>query len=179
MLKPAPSAVCAVRLRVYSLVLLVAGFAVMVAACGGNSEGPALAAQSPLLRQEPLGLLKHTTEFMRSVESFRAHADMEIEALGENLPISMEMEVSRNNRMRNIMVIDTPDGKQTIEQVIAQPHVYTKVLGGGWLRLDLAALAALSGQSEQVFSDPMGFANSFFPAESIPVGIVQSELEGP
>ena len=147
--------------RVFPFLLLLAGLVALVIACGGSSPAAVSTSEPLSLGQTPLELLKHSTASMRTVESFRAHADMEIETLGENIPISMEMEVSRNDRVHNILVIATPGGEQTIEMVIAEPHAYAKISGQGWIRMDLGALAALSGQSEQVFTDARGFFNSF------------------
>ena len=168
MLKPAVSTPGGARLRVYPLALFVAVFAALVVACGGSSEDPKLAANPPLSGQTPLEMLKRSTESMRALESFRADAEMEIEALGQEISVSMEMEVSHNNRVHNVMLLATPDGKQAMEQILAQPYAYTKLRGEDWFRIDLGSLVELSGGSDQVFSDPRGFANSFFPAENIP-----------
>ena len=127
-----------------------------------------MAAQSPLSAQAALELFKGSYQVMDTVGSFRSHMDIDGSVEGEDVTISMDFVLSQQDMMHSTLVVDTPDGKQSIESVIARPYVYIKIPGEGWLRMDLEALAGLSGQSEQGFSDPRGFSNSFFPTENIP-----------
>ena len=110
--------------------------------------------------------MKRSNEIMEAVSSFRARLDLSGEALGQKLSISMDMELSRNDRIRNVMEIESSASTQTIEQVVDLPFAYTKLPGEGWVRMDMGAMANLSGTLP--FSDPREFTNSFFPAEDTP-----------
>ncbi|PKB73502.1 MAG: hypothetical protein BZY75_01605 [SAR202 cluster bacterium Io17-Chloro-G7] len=113
---------------------------VVISACGGAStaaSSPASkppASQLPVSDQAALDLLKRSTEVMDDIGSFRSHMDMEGRALGEKFSLSMDMEIDSNNGFHNVMEIDSPDGKITIEQILISPDVFTKVSGaaGGW-----------------------------------------------
>ena len=153
--------------KVFSFLLFLVA---LVIACAGSSPG-AISTTDPFsLRQTPLEMLKHSIQTMESVESYRARLDVIMEAVGETIPLSMEMEieVGSNNWVHNTIVSSWPDGGQTIEQVIAQPHVYTKALDQDWFRIDLEDLAERFGRSQPLFADPAEFANSFFPGDNIP-----------
>ena len=101
---------------------------VLVTGCGGSSVETPNSESFPT-GESPLELLKRSIQPMETVKSFRAHMDVITEDLREAVPLSIEMEVGSDDRVHNTIIVNGPDGELKIEQVIAEPYVYTKVPG--------------------------------------------------
>ena len=164
------------RLRIYHAIIFFS--IALVLGCGGSSAtatappvssaNNAPASSSFGVDETPLDLLKRSTAVMETVNSFRAHVEMNMEVEGESVPTSTDMEVSRNKWMRFTTDLVTPDGEQTVEIIIADPDIYMRRSGADWFHTDLKDLAGLAGRSEQLLSDPLGLHKSLFPADDTP-----------
>lgn len=156
--------------RVLALLLFLSVLAVLVIACGGSSPAAISKPESAVTNQAALSLFKRSFEAGESIKSFRAISDIRMRALGENLSISMNIESARNNWSHIVQDLDFPDGEMTVEIIMAPPDVYTKFSNTdmGWLRMDVEALARSAGVSEQLFTNPLDFSNSFFPTDDVP-----------
>ena len=116
----------------------------------------------------PLEILQQSHERSKNIKSFRSHLDLEISVLDERVVMIVDMEMGKDGRMRNVMDIDTPDGKQSIEMIVAGPYVYLKDPDAGWTQVSAEAIARSAGQSLDAVSDPTAFYSNVFPAQDVP-----------
>ena len=116
----------------------------------------------------PLEILQQSHERSKNIKSFRSHLDLEISVLDERVVMIVDMEMGKDGRMRNVMGIDTPDGKQSIEMIVAGPYVYLKDPDAGWTQVSAEAIARSAGQSLDAVSDPTAFYSNLFPAQDVP-----------
>ena len=167
--------------RLFSFLLSPAVLVALAIACGGSSQSPTVAIRSPLSEQMALDLLKRSYEVMETVETFRAKLDMDGTIMGEDLSISMDMELGDKEWMHSNTFIDTPEGGLQMEQVLTERHAYVRISSEniGWIRMELEALASSEGLPSEFFTDPGSFGNSIFPSENIPWEVYAVESVGP
>ena len=165
--------------RVLRLLPFLAVLFALIIGCGGSS--PDISKAKPFPPGETaLELLKRSTGVMDTLGSFRAHMDMDGIVSGEELSISMDIEIGDNEWIHTDMAIDSTDGRVRVEQVLTQQHAYTSIPSEdiGWIRIDLEALAESQGLPSQFLTDPTAFSSSIFPADDIPWELYSIESTG-
>ena len=125
------------------------------------------------LSQTPLELYKSSFERTSGVRSFRSRVDIETKMLGQNLPVSMDIEMGQDGRMRMITAMDMPDGNLDFEMVIDGSYVYLKmpdimnILSIGWVRMGIEEVEELTGQSLGLDINDY-FGARLFPDDDVP-----------
>ena len=150
------------------LILLLAALIVFTTACGSAAPASVPTSIPVPFTGSPLDLLKRSIEVMGTVDSFRARMEMDVNEAGKEVSLSMEMAQDAEGRIQSTVRLDLSLGEQTIEQIIAEPYIYIRLPGMGWVRTDLKAVANESGVSAELLADPKAFTSSFFPAGDIP-----------
>ena len=186
------------------LLLAVALVTLVLAACGDSKEPPppppavapiatpiptpappptATPTPAPTFTPTPapvtwsaLDLMKLSFDRMQDMSSFRAEVAVETEVLGQSVSLVTEMERADGGEVYMRVELESPDGEQVTEMVLARPHVYMKLPNMGWLRIAIEELADVSGLSEEAF-DLDAFA-SIFPAEDVPWDLYEVESLG-
>lgn len=149
--------------------------AVLVAACG-TSQGTT--SVGSIVLDGPAALLAKSVESSNNIESFRANIEMDMAMLGQQIPLTMEMEQSREGRVRMLMSMTLAGASMDIETIISDDGLFTKMPGLGWVSMSSGALAGITGQSMPGLEDPMGFYDNLFPSEDIPWELYTVELLG-
>ena len=149
----------------WAMLLLLVAFTGPVLACDNPQ---AITSVENVKLSAPVQLLKWSFENTKQLHSFRAHIDLEMTMLGQELPISMEMAVAENQRIRMLMTMGTPQGKMDLETIMAEEYVFTRLPGMGWIRMSSGALTGLTGQPLQALNDPMALYKNLFPGEDVP-----------
>ena len=154
------------------LPLMTVILAFVIAACGSSSSGPSASFQPTIPDQDALDLLKGSAEVGNTMKSGRVHADMNSKTLGENVAISIDIDLARNGWIKSIIETKSRGIQGTIEQVIVSPDIYMKAdRTGGWVRLNIQELAAQAGVSVESFksiSEPRQYARNIFLSDDIP-----------
>ena len=109
-------------------------------------------------------VFQHSARAMEGLKSFRSRMDIETETSGVNVRIAMNMEQARDGRLRSLMVINSPEGKQEFETIMSEPDVYAREPQHGWVRINIEEQPDL-GQAFQTAN--LGFFD-IFPAEEVP-----------
>ena len=71
-----------------------------------------------------LALLQRPTEVAEDIEGMRSSVNMMTNALGQSVSMTMDMEVIQDGRARIVMRMDTPDGEQELEMILASGYVH-------------------------------------------------------
>ena len=147
---------------------LVFGLLVLLVAFGASCAARSVHTPTPVEPLSPLEVLQQSNKRGKDIKSFRAHMDMEITTPDEGGVITIDMEAGTDGRVRTLIEIDSFGDKQSIETIIAEPHVYVDVPGRGWVQMSAEAVARSAGQPVEAISDPTAFYSSLFPAQKVP-----------
>ncbi|MCH8281039.1 MAG: hypothetical protein IIC96_10210 [Chloroflexi bacterium] len=158
-----------------TLLTLCGVLAVLIIACG-TAQGSTSAGSTVL--DGPAALLAQSFESSKDIKSFRATIEMDMTMLGQQTPLTLEMQKSRDGRVRMVMSMTAAGASMNIETIMSEEGFFTKMPGVGWVSLGSGALPGITGQSMPGLDDPMGFYNNLFPSEDIPWELYNVEFLG-
>ena len=164
-----------IYMRLNTFLKLFGVLAVLLVACG-TSQGSTSAGS--IVLDGPTALLAQSFESSKDIKSFRATIEMDMAMLGQQIPLTMEMEKSRDGRVRMVMSVTAAGASMIIETIMSEEGFFTKMPGVGWVSMSSGALAGITGQSMAGLDDPLGFFNNLFPSEDIPWELYNVELLG-
>ena len=122
---------------------LLGVLAAMIVACGTSQVTSA----GSIVLDGPAAVLARSFESSKDIKSFRATIEMDMAMLGQQIPLTMEMEKSLDDRVRMVMSMTTAGASMNIETIVADEGFFTKMPGVEWVSMSSGALAGITGQS--------------------------------
>ena len=155
-------------MRLLSLVFLAAGLLLVLSACSsipGLKSAPSNTALATG-QLSPLETLQRSVERQQEIKSFRSSMDMIVDAMGERMAMTADMEMAWDGRMRMVSSMDTPDGEMSFTVIVSESDLYMKMPGEDWVRIPGGAADGSMDQSLwPVEADLLG---GFFSTEETP-----------
>lgn len=161
-------------MRLASLAILAAALVLVLAACGVIPGSKPVSTPTRLTDGElsALEILKKSVERQKDIRSFRSTMHLLVSGMGEEVLLSVDIEMAQDGRVRMNSSMGTPDGEMSFAFILAEPDLYMKMPGDDWALIPGGAADGILDQSfSSVDADLLGtlFSTDETPWDSFSV----------